>query len=414
MLRAFIASLILAVTCIAQPPADPLIYVKMSTTAGDIILELNNEKAPISVANFLKYADAGSYNGTIFHRVIPFFVIQGGGYTTDLTELKGEPKIKNEWTNGLRNIRGTIAMARDADPDTATREFYINVNDNARLDTSRSTTGNAGYAVFGKVIAGMDVVDEIRDGVTGSRPNPDPEKAMDDLPTTPFSVTSVSRLTKEEAARLASAAKPGRSLWKLWRFDEAGDGTPNGFKPMQTGSGGTLATWRATKPADPIKPSSPPHSICAVATNTGHTYNLLLNSEWSARDVRLMVKVHADTGKEDRGGGLVWRVRDADNYYLARWNPLEASFAVFSVKGGKRKQIASADAPADSSEWHRIRIDHIGRTIQASFDGKTVINIEDGTLADSGGIGLWTKADAGTWFDDLAATSAPIDAAPQK
>ena len=141
----------------------------LHTTKGDIIVELDREKAPISVDNFAMHAKRGDYNGTVFHRVVPDFVIQGGGWTPELVERAaldakaGHPDtpIKNEWTNGLKNARGTIAMAREEQPDTATREFYINLKDNTKLDTAREKTGNAGYAVFGRVIKGMDVVDAI-------------------------------------------------------------------------------------------------------------------------------------------------------------------------------------------------------------------------------------------------------------
>ncbi len=153
----------------------PMERVRMETSMGVIALELDRGHAPISVANFLRYAGRGAYDGTTFHRVVENFVIQGGGWTPDLLErakadkAAGNPDvpIKNEWQNGLKNVRGTIAMARDADPDTATREFYINVSDNARLDTAREKTGNAGYAVFGHVVEGMDVVDAIRHVKTG-------------------------------------------------------------------------------------------------------------------------------------------------------------------------------------------------------------------------------------------------------
>ena len=156
-----------------------LVYARLSTTMGDIILELNETAAPVTVANFLGYVERHAYDGTIFHRVIGGFVIQGGGYTPDLQErakVEGggenkDPKIKNEWTNGLKNVRGSIAMARDADPDTATREFYINVADNPKLDTAREQTGKAGYCVFGRVVVGLDVVDKIRAVKTGPRPD---------------------------------------------------------------------------------------------------------------------------------------------------------------------------------------------------------------------------------------------------
>ncbi len=146
------------------PPADtsPTVLVQMETTMGTIVLELDRLNAPVSTANFLRYVDENAYDGTIFHRVMENFVIQGGGHLPDMTELPGHEPIINEWNNGLKNDRGTIAMARETEPDSATRQWYINVKANPRLDVARDITGGAGYAVFGKVIKGMDVVDAIR------------------------------------------------------------------------------------------------------------------------------------------------------------------------------------------------------------------------------------------------------------
>jgi peptidyl-prolyl cis-trans isomerase A (cyclophilin A) len=176
--------------------------VKMETSMGDVVVELDPAHAPVSTANFLKYADSGAYDGTTFHRVVPGFVIQGGGWTRDFTEraksgaAAGHPDvpIRNEWQNGLKNERGTIAMARDEAPDSATREFYINLKDNPKLDTAREKTGNAGYAVFGRVVSGMEVVDRIASarthavdvaGVT--------DGSMENVPEEPVVIRSVRR-----------------------------------------------------------------------------------------------------------------------------------------------------------------------------------------------------------------------------
>lgn len=134
--------------------------VAMETSMGTIQIELNAEKAPITVANFLDYVKKGHYDGTIFHRVIEDFMIQGGGFTADFTQKSTGAGIKNEGKNGLKNVRGSIAMARTADPDSATAQFFINVVDNAGLDYPKPD--QHGYAVFGKVTKGMDVVDKIR------------------------------------------------------------------------------------------------------------------------------------------------------------------------------------------------------------------------------------------------------------
>jgi len=141
--------------------------VKLSTTEGDIRIELNAEKAPKSVANFVQYVKAGHYNGTIFHRVIENFMIQGGGLTPKMAQKPTRPPIPLESRNGLLNVRGSVAMARTGMPDSATSQFFINVVDNAFLDADNSRDGN-GYAVFGQVIEGMDVVDKIRAAPTGT------------------------------------------------------------------------------------------------------------------------------------------------------------------------------------------------------------------------------------------------------
>ena len=155
--------------------------VKLATSAGDIVIELDAAKAPKSVDNFLQYVNAGHYNGTVFHRVIPSFMIQGGGMTADLKEKATRAPIPLESRNGLSNARGTVAMARTNDPNSATAQFFINVKDNERLNAANSPDGN-GYAVFGKVVSGMDVVDKIRDVPTASK------GPYGDVPTTPVTI----------------------------------------------------------------------------------------------------------------------------------------------------------------------------------------------------------------------------------
>ncbi len=141
--------------------------VLIKTSLGDITVELYEDKAPISVKNFLQYVQDGHYNGTIFHRVIPNFMIQGGGFTSDMKQKTVRAPIKNEATNGLLNTRGTLAMARTSDINSATAQFYINTVDNKFLNYKNDR--EYGYAVFGKVIDGMDVVDAIEKVKTGSK-----------------------------------------------------------------------------------------------------------------------------------------------------------------------------------------------------------------------------------------------------
>jgi FKBP-type peptidyl-prolyl cis-trans isomerase len=197
---------------------DPLHpRVKMATTLGDIVLELDAEKAPVTVDNFLRYAQDGFYNDTIFHRVIKTFMIQGGGFTTEMDEKKGlRPPIENEWRNGLKNVRGSIAMARrgwnprmprsmrDETPHSATSQFFINVVDNERLD--KPQMDGAAYCAFGTVVEGMDVVDKIRDAEVVKHPKyPSPQAVT---PKEPIVITSVTLLDGLKYEQVAELAKP--------------------------------------------------------------------------------------------------------------------------------------------------------------------------------------------------------------
>ncbi len=157
-LKRFLAAAALALLAAAPAFAQK---VRLATSAGDIVIELDAAKAPKSVANFVQYVKDGHYDGTIFHRVIAGFMIQGGGMKPDMSEKPTRAPIPLESRNGLSNTRGTVAMARTMVPDSATAQFFINVVDNAFLDQPNSRDGN-GYAVFGKVVEGMDVVDRIK------------------------------------------------------------------------------------------------------------------------------------------------------------------------------------------------------------------------------------------------------------
>jgi peptidyl-prolyl cis-trans isomerase A (cyclophilin A) len=157
----------LSATLLATPLALAQ-KVKFATSMGDIVVQLDAAKAPKTVDNFVQYVKAGHYDGTVFHRVIPTFMIQGGGMTTDMKEKPTREPIALEARNGLLNERGSIAMARTMDPNSATAQFFINVKDNEFLNADKARDGN-GYAVFGKVISGMEVVDKIREVPTGSK-----------------------------------------------------------------------------------------------------------------------------------------------------------------------------------------------------------------------------------------------------
>ncbi len=144
-------------------------YVQMTTSAGDLRIELDDAKAPLSVANFLSYVNSGHYDGTVFHRVIKGFMVQGGGFAPGMKQKSTQGEIRNEANNGLKNERYTLAMARTSAPHSATAQFFINGTDNTFLNHTSESPQGWGYAVFGKVVEGMDVVDKIEGVATGNR-----------------------------------------------------------------------------------------------------------------------------------------------------------------------------------------------------------------------------------------------------
>ena len=186
-MKKLLAMLTLLPVLVSGVQAEP-VNVEMETSMGTISLELDQDKAPDTVANFLQYVDDEYYNGTIFHRVIKNFMIQGGGLTADMNKKETRKPVKNEAKNGLKNVRGSIAMARTNTPHSATSQFFINHKDNANLDYPNPD--GWGYAVFGRVTSGMDVVDAIADSPTGVR------NGRRDVPTEVITIISIKRLDK--------------------------------------------------------------------------------------------------------------------------------------------------------------------------------------------------------------------------
>lgn len=186
ILFAFLGFLLQAPAAAAplQPaPGNPVVVIE--TSAGSVVVELFKDRAPVSVENFLQYMRDHHYDGTIFHRVVPGYVIQGGGYTPELVERPTRPPIQNEATNGLANRRGTVSMARLQSARSATAQFFINLANNPALDHRGYSPGDFGYAVFGRVLEGMDVVDRIGQGKTGTR------DGMDEVPLEPVVIKTV-------------------------------------------------------------------------------------------------------------------------------------------------------------------------------------------------------------------------------
>ena len=217
MLRTTLAAAAISLSCAAltgaddsaEKPATPprTEFVEMKTNTGDLVIMLDRGAAPVSVENFLHYVDSGKYDGTVFHRVMPNFMIQGGGFTEDLQKKPTQDGIANEWGNGLMNTRWSLAMARiGGDPNSGTNQFFINVKDNPNLD--RPQGDGAAYAVFGRVIDGMDVVDTIKMVPTQRAAN-----GMANVPVQPVTINSVKRLTRDEAKARCDTLHATESKW---------------------------------------------------------------------------------------------------------------------------------------------------------------------------------------------------------
>jgi len=202
----------------------------------------------------------------------------------------------------------------------------------------------------------------------------------------------------------STCAKQEKNNEMEWNFDKTQLGSiPNNWEVAETDGKGTTAIWKVV--ADNSTPDKSHAVAVTQSKNQGHTFNLLIAEGTEYKDVEVEVDVKAMGGEEDQGGGPIWRMKDANNYYICRWNPLEDNFRLYYVKNGKRKQLSSADVKTDSKAWHKIEIEHKGQKIVAKFDDKKLIEIEDDTFQDAGMVGLWTKADATTAFDNFEVES---------
>ncbi len=185
-----------------------------------------------------------------------------------------------------------------------------------------------------------------------------------------------------------------------FNFDSS-ETLPQGFSPAQTADRGTLAQWVIVK--EPTAPSQPNAILVKPdpKTNHGACFNLLIYENASLKDLEISVRLKAFKGEEDQGGGVIWRARDKNNYYVVRWNPLEDNFRLYYVKNGRRRMLRSAKLKADPGLWHTIKVVHRGDNIKCYFDGELKLQATVRIFNDAGKFGLWTKADASTKFDDL-------------
>jgi hypothetical protein len=212
-----------------------------------------------------------------------------------------------------------------------------------------------------------------------------------------------------KAAAPAKAAEPGKEMTINFDRDISPKGKlPNGWKAEGTNQKGPVATWEVVE--DKSAPSAP-NVLTLSKTNhdSGGTFNICWTDKAKFKDGEIEVKFKAVSGKEDQGGGLIWRVKDKDNYMIARMNPLEDNFRVYYVKDGGRHQIESATVKIETGTWHTMRIEQHGDHVVGFLDGKEYLNSKDDHIQAEGGIGLWTKADAASSFDDLKITPGTAD-----
>lgn len=205
------------------------------------------------------------------------------------------------------------------------------------------------------------------------------------------------------AGKQPDEKKPGK---RRWSFTKAKVGElPKVWRVAETAGVETPATWKVV--ADPTAPTPPNALAITENKNPNKTFNLLIARRTEYKDLEISVMVKAIAGKMDQGGGPVWRCKDANNYYVARWNPLEDNIRVYYVKNGKRTQLGTADVKVDVKKWHKVGVKHAGNNIEVYLNDKKMIEVEDSTFADPGMIGLWVKADGRTAFDDLRIAPLP-------
>lgn len=187
---------------------------------------------------------------------------------------------------------------------------------------------------------------------------------------------------------------------QVWTFENSAVGSvPKGWKALETAGKGKPAIWKVIE--DEKAPSGKRILALTSTNNSGRTYNLLMAERSNYKNLKIKMKIKAIAGEEDQGGGPIWRAKDRNNYYIARWNPLEDNYRVYYVKNGNRKQLASAKVKIDPKAWHEIKIEHVGNKIKAMLNGKKILEVKDDTFMEAGMVGLWTKADAATAFDDI-------------
>jgi len=198
------------------------------------------------------------------------------------------------------------------------------------------------------------------------------------------------------------------ALAALWTFDRDKTGSlPEGWRIAETNPSTKLATWKVE--ADPLGPDKGHVLALTETANVRRTYNLAIADKPAFKDLDIEVKLQAISGKEDQGGGPIWRCKDENNYYVCRLNPLESNYRLYYAKDGKRKQLKSADVENKAGQWYTVRVRMVGARIECYLDGKKLLEAEDSTFTEAGKVGLWTKADAASMFDDMAVMAVSVE-----
>ncbi|MCH8150449.1 MAG: peptidylprolyl isomerase, partial [Planctomycetes bacterium] len=269
------------------PPLNP--RVRMQTSLGDIVLELDAEKAPITVQNFVQYTEDGYYDGTIFHRVMKIFMIQGGGFDEQLNKKNDglRPGIANEWQNGLKNRRGTISMARSGgQPDSATSQFFINVVDNGSLDVARD---GAAYAVFGKVVEGLDTMDKIRDTEVETNPNYSGGRKKV-VPVTPVVIKSVKVVNSFDRDKLKASAATASEKYEQKAATDRAEKEKKRLEKQKVAE--QSKTDEKVAAAEAIKKAEAETGTKAVTSDTGLVFVDLKVGEGATPKPTARVEVH--------------------------------------------------------------------------------------------------------------------------
>ncbi len=304
-------------------------------------------------------------------------------------ELLTAAGMKEVTLNGITGKKIKVEDEEDENEDAKERIEVEKAVAEARVSLTQALTIAAKQVKDGLV---YEVELELKDGK--------PVIALEWLTKDKFMAMKIDAVTGKG---MGSGARVVRTF-RNWPFDQdPAQAMPAGWRIRQTNPSEAMATWKVT--ADESAPTQAHVLACTQTKNYGHTFNLAITEKTSFEDLDMTVRVKAVQGEEDQGGGPIWRCRDENNYYICRFNPLEGNYRVYFVKDSKRKQLKSIKVETQPGTWYTVRVTMIGNRITCYLDGKKMLEAEDNTFTEAGLVGLWTKADAVTSFDDLTVLS---------